>query len=82
MHFGVFSTNIAFISGLELAPICSGLITRSCSLKITFVYLPDFVFTFASGRSYRTACGSRCACCSPESLFAALTLPHTFALVE
>jgi len=89
VHFGVVSTNIPLISGLELAPICSGFITRSCSLKIACGYLPDFVSTFASARSSYATCGSkslptltlsRTAC--PESLFAALALPHTLALVE
>src|SRR5262249_17277373 len=69
VHFGVVSTNIPFISGLELALTCSGLITRSRSLKITFGYLPDFVPSVAFS----------CSCRSFES-FSALTFPRACAV--
>jgi hypothetical protein len=75
MHFSLVSpsgSHVPLISGLELVPVCSGLITCSCSLKITFSYVPRFVSTFSRSRSS----------CSPESLLAALALPHAFALVE
>ncbi len=62
----------SLIFGLELVSICSGFITRACALAIKFGCVPDFVFTFTCTRSS----------CSAESLFAALALPHTFALVE
>ncbi len=61
MHFGLVSPGgshvVALSSGLELVPVCSGvscprcLITCSCSLKITFGYVPGFVSTFSSTRS-------------------------------
>jgi hypothetical protein len=69
MHFGLVSpsgSHVALISGLELVPVCSS-ITCSCSLKITFSYVPRFVSTFSRSRS------------SSES-FSALTLPRACAL--
>jgi hypothetical protein len=66
MHFGLVSRNVPLISGLELVPVCSS-VTFSCSLKITFSYVPRFVSTFSRSRS------------SSES-FSALTLPGACAL--
>src|SRR5260370_15485097 len=109
MHFGLVSPSgshvVTLISGLELVPVCSGLIT--CSLKITFAYVPGFVSTVSSTRSssesfsaltFPGACALaiKLGCvpdfvftfartrssCGAEALFAALALPHTFALVE
>ncbi len=56
MHFGLVSPGGSLISGLELVPVCSTvscpccLITCSCSLTITFSYVPGFVSTFSSSR--------------------------------
>ncbi len=56
MHFGLVSPSgshvVALISGLELVPVCSTVacprcLTCSCSLKITFGYVPRFVSTFS-----------------------------------
>src|SRR4029453_5010798 len=51
---------------------CAFTLPRACALAIKFRCVPDFVFTFTCTRSS----------CSAESLFAALALPRTFALVE
>jgi hypothetical protein len=70
VHFGLVSpssSHVAVISSLELVPVCSGFITCSCSLKITFSYVPRFVSTFPGSRS------------SSES-FSALTFPGAGAL--
>ena len=95
VHFGLVSTSgshVAVISGLELVPVCSGLITCSCSLKITFSYVRRFVS--ALSRACALAIKFGCvpdfvftfactrASCSPESLFAAFALPRAFTLVE
>ena len=110
MHFGLVSRNVPLISGLELAPVWPTVtccLTCSCSLKITFSYVPRFVSTFSRSRTssesfssltlpracalaikfgcvpdfvFAFACPS--SSCSPKSLFAALALPHAFALVE
>src|SRR5438552_775856 len=56
MHFGLVSPGGSLISGLELVPVCTTvscpccLITCSCSLTITFSYVPGFVSTFSSSR--------------------------------
>jgi hypothetical protein len=58
VYFGLVSpggSNIALISGLELVPVCSGLITCAYTLAIMFGCVPDFVFTFACARSRCTA---------------------------
>ena len=65
--FGLVSP-VSVIFGLELVPTFSS-VTCSCSLKISFGYVPRFVFTFS-----RSKLVSFCAY--------ALTLPRAFALVE
>ena len=108
VHFGFVSLKISLlvhvIFGSALVPVCSSL---TCSLKITFGYVPGFVSTFSrscrisesfSALTLSGACALAIkfgcvpdfiftfACarsgCGAEALFAALALPHTFALVE
>src|SRR6266487_339182 len=110
VRFGLVSpsgSHVAVVFGLELVPACScvtcsSCLSSSCSLKITFSYVPRFVSTFSRSRSCRSSLAGACALtiefgcvpdfvftfacthssCSPDSLFAALALPHTFALIE
>jgi hypothetical protein len=53
VHFSLVSpggSHVAVISGLQLVPGCPGVITCSCSLKITVSYVPRFVSTFSRSR--------------------------------
>jgi len=76
MHFGLVSPSGSLISGLELPPACSS-VTCSCSLKITFSYVPRFVSTFSgSRRSSKSFSGLPGACalaikfgCVPDFIF-------------
>jgi hypothetical protein len=43
--------SVSVILRSELVPVCSRFITCSCSLKITFGYVPGFVSTFSGSRS-------------------------------
>src|SRR4030095_2879746 len=97
VHFGLVSPSGSLISGLELVPVCSSVtcfLACSCSLKITFGYLPRFVSTF-SGLPRARALAIKVGCvpdfvftfactrsCRPDSLGAAFALPGTFALGE
>src|SRR5205823_1873992 len=50
VHFGLVSPSGSLISGLELVPVCSSVtccLSCSCSLKVTFSYVPRFVSTFS-----------------------------------
>ena len=74
VHFGLVSLKISLlvhvIFGSVLVPVFFSI--HSCSLAVVFSHVPGLVFTFTCTRSS----------CSAESLFTALALPHTFALVE
>jgi hypothetical protein len=75
VHFGLISPSgshvVALISGLELVSICatvacSRCLAFSCSLKITFGYVPRFVSTFS--------------CSRVSDFVSALTLPRALAI--
>src|SRR6266446_2501658 len=54
VHFSLVSpggSRVAVISGLQLVPGCLEVITCSCTLKITFSYVPRFVSTFSRSSS-------------------------------
>jgi hypothetical protein len=95
VHFRLvssFFSHVPLISGLDLVGVSSCLLTRSCSLNVTFSYVPRFVPACSSSLALplrqvpclvSTFSGSRSGCSACGSNFlCAFTLPPALGLIE